>query len=80
MTVKLVTVKSIRLEYVINVQTLCVACVAGKLVTVKYIRLERFHERFPESLGARTPLRPSNDLKLSLSDECWPGGATVEVN
>ncbi|KAK6635002.1 hypothetical protein RUM44_000251 [Polyplax serrata] len=38
----------------------------GALVTVKYLRLERYHERFPDSAYARTPLRPSNNLRLSL--------------
>lgn len=38
----------------------------SKLVTVKYLRLERYHERFPEAAGLSVPLRPSNDEKLSL--------------
>jgi membrane protein Man1 len=38
----------------------------GNLVTVKYLRLERYHERFPESEGAVVPLHPSNNQKLSL--------------
>lgn len=39
---------------------------SGKLVTVKYLRLERYHERFPEAAQAMGPLCPSNDRKLSL--------------
>jgi len=38
----------------------------SKLVTVKYLRLERYHERFPEAKHRNRPLRPSNDRKLSL--------------
>nr|XP_018914073.1 PREDICTED: inner nuclear membrane protein Man1 isoform X1 [Bemisia tabaci] len=38
----------------------------GKLVTVKFLRLERYYERFPEAINFNTPLRPSNDNKLSL--------------
>ncbi|KAI1887939.1 hypothetical protein AGOR_G00179910 [Albula goreensis] len=32
----------------------------GKLVTVKYLRLDRYHERFPQALGCSTPLKPSS--------------------
>lgn len=38
----------------------------SNLVTVKYLRLERYHERFPEAGGAIVPLNPSNNQKLSL--------------
>lgn len=38
----------------------------SELVTVKYLRLERYHERFPTATKAREPMRPSNNLKLSL--------------
>lgn len=38
----------------------------GNLITVKYLRLERYHERFPESQYCREPLKPSNSLRLSL--------------
>ncbi|KAJ8398861.1 hypothetical protein AAFF_G00417690 [Aldrovandia affinis] len=31
----------------------------GKLVTVKYLRLDRYHQRFPQALGCSTPLKPS---------------------
>lgn len=41
-------------------------CFTGELVTVKYLRLERYHERFPTATKARDPMRPSNNLKLSL--------------
>ncbi|PSN58467.1 Inner nuclear membrane protein Man1 [Blattella germanica] len=40
------------------------------LVTVKYLRLERYHERFPEAVDATIPLHPSNNQKLSLQ---WQG-------
>uniref|UniRef100_A0A4W4GM06 Inner nuclear membrane protein Man1 n=1 Tax=Electrophorus electricus TaxID=8005 RepID=A0A4W4GM06_ELEEL len=32
----------------------------GKLVTVKYLRLDRYHQRFPQALACSTPLKPSN--------------------
>ena len=31
----------------------------GKLVTVKYLRLDRYHQRFPQAQGCSTPLRAS---------------------
>ncbi|CAL8278007.1 unnamed protein product [Gadus morhua 'NCC'] len=31
----------------------------GKLVTVKYLRLDRYHQRFPQAEGCLVPLRPS---------------------
>lgn len=34
--------------------------VPGKLVTVKYLRLDRYHQRFPQALGCNTPLKPSS--------------------
>ncbi|XP_071810292.1 inner nuclear membrane protein Man1-like isoform X2 [Asterias amurensis] len=39
----------------------------GKLVTVKYLRLDRYHQRFPYAVNYNAPLRPSNNLKKSLS-------------
>lgn len=39
----------------------------GKIVTVKFLRLERYHERFPTSVGLSKPLIPSNDQKRSLA-------------
>lgn len=39
----------------------------GKIVTVKFLRLERYHERFPASVGLSKPLIPSNDQKRSLA-------------
>ncbi|XP_072026415.1 inner nuclear membrane protein Man1-like [Amphiura filiformis] len=39
----------------------------GKLVTVKYLRLDRYHQRFPTAIDCKTPLQPSNNLKKSLS-------------
>ncbi|XP_078676565.1 inner nuclear membrane protein Man1-like isoform X2 [Branchiostoma floridae x Branchiostoma belcheri] len=38
----------------------------GKLVTVKYLWLDRYHQRFPDALHAAGPMRPSNPLKTSL--------------
>lgn len=32
----------------------------GKLVTVKYLRLDRYHQRFPQAQGCSTPLKASN--------------------
>ncbi|KAJ8373628.1 hypothetical protein SKAU_G00042080 [Synaphobranchus kaupii] len=32
----------------------------GKLVTVKYLRLDRYHQRFPQAIGCITPLKPSS--------------------
>ena len=39
----------------------------GSLVTVKYLRLERYHQRFPQAENARRPLVPSNNERRSLS-------------
>ncbi|KAL1415439.1 hypothetical protein MTO96_006789 [Rhipicephalus appendiculatus] len=38
----------------------------GNLITVKYLRLERYHDRFPEARYCHSPLRPSNSLRLSM--------------
>lgn len=38
----------------------------GKIISVKYLRLERYHERFPNSTNYNTPLVPSNDQKRSI--------------
>ncbi|KAL0107851.1 hypothetical protein PUN28_014843 [Cardiocondyla obscurior] len=38
----------------------------GNLVTVKYLRLERYHERFPDAARCVTPLKPSNNQRLSM--------------
>ncbi|KAJ8249948.1 hypothetical protein COCON_G00231640 [Conger conger] len=32
----------------------------GKLVTVKYLRLDRYHQRFPQATGCTAPLKPSS--------------------
>lgn len=32
----------------------------GKLVTVKYLRLDRYHQRFPQAHGCSTPLKASS--------------------
>lgn len=39
----------------------------GKLVTVKYLRLDRYHHRFPQALTCNTPLKPLNKQMNSLS-------------
>uniref|UniRef100_A0A7N5K7D7 LEM domain containing 3 n=1 Tax=Ailuropoda melanoleuca TaxID=9646 RepID=A0A7N5K7D7_AILME len=39
----------------------------GKLVTVKYLRLDRYHHRFPQALTCNTPLKPSNKHMNSMS-------------
>lgn len=39
----------------------------GKLVTVKYLREQRYYERFPEAALASEPVRPSNSNQASLS-------------
>ncbi|XP_033212036.1 inner nuclear membrane protein Man1-like [Belonocnema kinseyi] len=43
----------------------------GRLVTVKYLRLERYHERFPDAVYFTTPLKPSNNQRLSLQSNFW---------
>lgn len=43
----------------------------GKLVTVKYLRLERYHERYPDAIRCTQPLKPSNNLKSSLQSNQW---------
>ncbi|ESN96626.1 hypothetical protein HELRODRAFT_124908, partial [Helobdella robusta] len=39
----------------------------NQLVTVKYLRLQRFLERFPDDANNTKPLQPSNEARLSLS-------------
>uniref|UniRef100_A0A4W3ITS0 Inner nuclear membrane protein Man1 n=1 Tax=Callorhinchus milii TaxID=7868 RepID=A0A4W3ITS0_CALMI len=39
----------------------------GKLVTVKYLRLDRYHYRFPQAIHSNTPLKPSNRHMNSMS-------------
>ncbi|XP_052410530.1 inner nuclear membrane protein Man1 [Carassius gibelio] len=39
----------------------------GKLVTVKYLRLDRYHQRFPQALGCNSPLKPSSSSMNSMS-------------
>lgn len=46
----------------------------GNLITVKYLRLERYHDRFPEARFCHSPMRPSNSLRLSLDR----GGAPTD--
>uniref|UniRef100_A0A674AMJ3 LEM domain containing 3 n=1 Tax=Salmo trutta TaxID=8032 RepID=A0A674AMJ3_SALTR len=39
----------------------------GKLVTVKYLRLDRYHQRFPQAQGCTTSLKPSNTYMNTMS-------------
>ncbi|XP_026555832.1 inner nuclear membrane protein Man1 [Pseudonaja textilis] len=39
----------------------------GKLVTVKYLRLDRYHHRFPQAIACSAPLKPSNTHMNSMS-------------
>uniref|UniRef100_A0A803TVT8 Inner nuclear membrane protein Man1 n=1 Tax=Anolis carolinensis TaxID=28377 RepID=A0A803TVT8_ANOCA len=39
----------------------------GKLVTVKYLRLDRYHHRFPQAVNCSVPLKPSNTHMNSMS-------------
>ncbi|KAL4226857.1 meiotic attachment of telomere to nuclear envelope [Mactra antiquata] len=39
----------------------------GRLVTVKYLRLEHYHDRFPDSRNKRHPLKPSKREMPSVS-------------
>ncbi|XP_052781981.1 inner nuclear membrane protein Man1-like [Mya arenaria] len=39
----------------------------GRLVTVKYLRLEHYHDRFPDSRNCRHPLKPSKPEMTSVS-------------
>ncbi|KAK2585887.1 hypothetical protein KPH14_010475 [Odynerus spinipes] len=43
----------------------------GHLVTVKYLRLERYYERFPDAIHCTTPLKPSNNKRLSMQSHYW---------
>lgn len=39
----------------------------GRLITVKYLRLEHYHERFPDSRNSRRPLQPAKSEMPSIS-------------
>ncbi|KAI4897645.1 hypothetical protein NFI96_025731, partial [Prochilodus magdalenae] len=39
----------------------------GKLVTVKYLRLDRYHQRFPQALGCNTPLKASSSSMNTMA-------------
>ncbi|KAI4475122.1 hypothetical protein M0802_015274 [Mischocyttarus mexicanus] len=43
----------------------------GHLVTVKYLRLERYYKRFPDAVHCTTPLKPSNNKRLSMQAHFW---------
>lgn len=42
----------------------------NRLVSIKFLRLERYLSRFPKSTAALAPLRPSNTKNLSMS-QCF---------
>ncbi|KAA8579891.1 hypothetical protein FQN60_005426, partial [Etheostoma spectabile] len=49
----------------------------GKLVTVKYLRLDRYHQRFPQAQACSTPLKASHDsTSLLLLLHCFKTGKT----
>ncbi|XP_043286043.1 inner nuclear membrane protein Man1 [Venturia canescens] len=50
----------------------------GKLVTVKYLRLQRYHERFPDAARCTTPVKPSNNERLSM--QAQPRLTSLEAN
>uniref|UniRef100_A0A7G3AVM0 Putative transcriptional coactivator caper rrm superfamily n=2 Tax=Lutzomyia longipalpis TaxID=7200 RepID=A0A7G3AVM0_LUTLO len=39
----------------------------NRLVSIKFLRLERYQSRFPKSTASAAPLRPSNSKNLSMS-------------
>uniref|UniRef100_A0A8C5E4U8 Inner nuclear membrane protein Man1 n=1 Tax=Gouania willdenowi TaxID=441366 RepID=A0A8C5E4U8_GOUWI len=41
----------------------------GKLVTVKYLRLDRYHQRFPQAQSCSRALKASNHLQLRPSED-----------
>ena len=47
----------------------------GNLVTVKYLRPERYHYRFSDSINVTVPLQPSNNKRLSLPPKFWKSPA-----
>ncbi|XP_068162805.1 inner nuclear membrane protein Man1 [Antennarius striatus] len=50
----------------------------GKLVTVKYLRLDRYHQRFPQAQGCSAPLRASSLHLNNTSPRLQPcSSATV---
>lgn len=51
---------------------------SGHLVTVKYLRLERYHERFPDAARCTAPLKPSNNERLSMQAHSWQ--SSLEAN
>ncbi len=50
----------------LSVTVCCFWFLTGKLVTVKYLRLDRYHQRFPQAQGCSTPLKASS-LQLSTT-------------
>ncbi|XP_018426791.1 PREDICTED: inner nuclear membrane protein Man1 [Nanorana parkeri] len=48
----------------------------GKLVTVKYLRLDRYHHRFPQAITCNTPLKPLNKHMNSMSQLNLRGGTS----
>ncbi|XP_041071887.1 inner nuclear membrane protein Man1 isoform X2 [Carcharodon carcharias] len=49
----------------------------GKLVTVKYLRLDRYHYRFPQAVHCNTPLKPSN-RNASFMPRCQEAGENFQ--
>ncbi|KAL5015529.1 hypothetical protein ScPMuIL_009799 [Solemya velum] len=49
----------------------------GRLVTVKYLRLEHYHDRFPDSAKSLKPMKPSTNKNLSLSQPYYK--STLEM-
>ncbi|GAB6020204.1 hypothetical protein CHUAL_002925 [Chamberlinius hualienensis] len=45
----------------------------GKLVTVKYLRLERYHERFPDAIECTKPIQPSTEIGLTNHNSASSG-------
>ncbi|KAM6436031.1 inner nuclear membrane protein Man1 isoform 2-T2 [Liasis olivaceus] len=53
----------------------------GKLVTVKYLRLDRYHHRFPQAIACSAPLKPSNAHMNSMSHlRLRTGTANIQGN
>lgn len=48
----------------------------GKLVTVKYLRLDRYHQRFPQAQSCTAPLRPSSTASPSSRLHSAPHGCS----
>ena len=61
-------IADILLKVVLNTITLTLNVLfLGRLVTVKYLRLELYHNRFPDSTRVTKSLKPSNNKMSSMS-------------